>query len=94
MIRMEMRCSTGPISSSCPSGFSTASGCSGTSCCLGPIGTKALARGFSVGRTDGAGQTTNGGGTNGEEEVKETTQLVGGNLCDVDETDNRIEIIR
>ncbi len=59
MIRMEMRCSTGPISSSCPSGFSTASGCSGTSCCLGPIGTKALARGFSVGRTDGAGQTTN-----------------------------------
>ena len=28
-------------------------------------------------------------GTNGEEEVKETTQLVGGNLCDVDE----IEII-
>lgn len=76
----------GPTSSRCFSGFSTAIGCSGASCCVGPIGTKALARGFSVGRTDGAGRPHGqmDHGTNGEEEVKETTQFVGGNLC-VDE---------
>lgn len=75
----------GSTSSSCFSGFSTAIGCSGTSCCVGPIGTKALARGFSVGRTDGAGHFSGTNRNRRSSEVKETTQLVAGNLCDVDE---------